>query len=128
LIDDNKIDLLFHEKLIRNKSLSAHITPLSSATDALQLLHIQYENETIPENLVILLDIQMPVMDGLEFLSHLEKMPASVLRKIRVFCVSSAWNKATIKRCESHPLVNGILDKPLNAEELIKLLEYTGTN
>lgn len=122
LIDDNKVDLLYHEKLIRHESISTNITTFSDATLALTYLNSLRE-ETIENKIVILLDLQMPVMDGLAFLAHLKSVPRAVLQHIRVFCVSSTRDPAVINRCKSHPLVEDFLPKPLQIAKLVGLLD-----
>ncbi|MGH2643673.1 MAG: response regulator [Chitinophagaceae bacterium] len=123
LVDDNDIDLFFHEKLLRIKKISDHITPFQSAADTLDYLEqFQEHPEKFPET-VILLDIQMPQIDGFGFLDEFEKMPEEVISKTRIFLVSSSLDHGDLSRGHAHHLVDGILKKPLNADELIKALE-----
>ncbi len=126
LVDDNDIDLFFHEKLLRIKKISDHITPFLNASDVLDYLEqFQEHPEAYPET-VILLDIQMPQIDGFGFLDHFERMPEEVISRTRIFLVSSSLDHGDLSRGYAHHLVDGILKKPLNADDLIKALQETG--
>jgi CheY-like chemotaxis protein len=125
LVDDNDIDLFFHEKLLRIKKIADHITPFLRAADALDYLERFQDHPEEYRETVILLDIQMPQIDGFGFLEEFEKMPEEVLSKTRIFLVSSSLDHGDLSRGHAHHLVSGILKKPLNADELIKALENT---
>lgn len=123
LIDDNKIDLLYHEKLVIYRGLSGHVTTFSAAPGALEYLNEQCQKPGAKdETVILLLDLQMPVMDGFSFLDHLEKSIQSFLCNIRIFCVTSTLDSGMLNRCESHPLIDAVLRKPLDIEQLMALL------
>ncbi len=122
LIDDNKIDLLYHEKLIRHKGISTDITTFLDASLALTYLN-SLDGEAIKNRIVILLDLQMPIMDGRSFLTHLKDVQAATLQHVQVFCVSSTRDPAIINWCKSHPLVTDFLQKPLSIAKLSNLLD-----
>ena len=67
LIDDNEIDLLLHEKLIVFQQISRTVLSFPNANKALEFLSSNISLPKIPPT-IILLDIQMPEMDGFEFL------------------------------------------------------------
>ncbi len=75
LIDDNEIDLFFHEKLIRYQGLSGNVIPFTNVPQSLEFLarDLQFPKNEIPPT-VILLDIQLPEMDGFDFLSAQNKI------------------------------------------------------
>lgn len=126
LIDDNDIDLFFHEKLLRIKGIGDHITPFLNAAEALDYFEHFQDHPEDYQGTVILLDIQMPQIDGFGFLDQFEKMPEEVISKTRIFLVSSSLDHGDLSRGNAHHLVEGILKKPLNADDLIKALKHTG--
>ena len=71
---------------------------------------------------LILLDINMPVMDGWEFLEKFSELPFS--EKIPVVMLTSSINPDDIEKAKSHPLVKGFLSKPLNQEKLDEVLTF----
>lgn len=126
LIEDNEIDLFFHEKLLSLKGLASSVDRFSSAAKALKFIS-SFKNrvEDYPCS-IILLDIQMPEMDGFEFLKHFEDLPEKLLEKNRIFMVSSSLDYADISRSKANYLVDHILEKPLDVEKLKEAIRQSG--
>jgi len=73
---------------------------------------------------LILLDLNMPVMDGWEFLEiFLEKYP-EFAKKTKVFVVTSSINPADKERSKTEDAVLGFLAKPLDGEQIEILRQY----
>lgn len=118
LVDDNEIDLFLHEKLIRLSGISEHIVHFTTAREALESLS---KNTVIPN--IILLDIQMPEMDGFDFLNVYEQMTHINKDNTRIFMVSSSLDFGDISKAKANPLVAEFIKKPLNVKELKDLLD-----
>ena len=71
---------------------------------------------------VILMDINMPQMDGWDFLSEFEKLPAHVHQKCRVIMLTSSIDFSDIKRSKTYSSVTDFISKPLTLEKLSALL------
>lgn len=118
LIEDNEIDLFFHEKMIMLQEISSDIKSFPQAGKALEYIKSFRKNIMNYPNTIILLDIQMPGMNGFDFLEHFENLPENLIERNRIFIVSSSVDYADLKRIQAHHLVNKILKKPLDAEKL----------
>jgi len=93
-----------------------------SAEEALSYLNKHVDQvDALPD--FILLDIQMPEMDGFEFLDVFKKFPASVAEKCLIAILSSTLDFGDIKKAEANPLVIKLLKKPLFPKELEELLK-----
>lgn len=122
LIDDNEIDLFFHDKLIRLQDLATDVSSFTNVIHALEHLNSFKKKEHLFPETVILLDIQMPELDGFDFLEHFEQMPEAIRKRSTIFIVSSSLDHGDLSRSHANHLIEYILKKPLNAEELKKAL------
>ena len=122
LIDDNDIDLLLHEKLISLQQLSRTVLSFSNANKALEFLSSNISLPHIPPT-VILLDIQMPEMDGFEFLRSFDTYPEKIKSQCSIIMVSSSLDFGDISRTNANPLVVRLLKKPLQSKELKDVIE-----
>ena len=70
----------------------------------------------VPE--IILLDLNMPIMDGWEFLEIFQSKYPQFAKKTKVFILSSSINPNDKERARSESLVYGFLSKPLDETEV----------
>ncbi|WP_460686010.1 response regulator [Niabella aquatica] len=123
IVDDSPFDLRINSGIAGHTQLFKQILCFSSAEAALDFL---IENLTNPEvyPLLILLDIQMPEMDGFEFMKRYERFPRSFKEKTNVVMLSSTDDLGDMTRVESDKNVVKLLKKPLQIEELRGLLAH----
>lgn len=121
MIDDNEIDLKINTKLINITNLFEDIIICNSAEAGLEYLrkHLQ-QKEQLPE--FILLDIQMPYMDGFDFLEEFKRFPKSFTDTCPVAMLSSTLDFGDIQKAEANPYVIKLLKKPLQPTDLKKLI------
>ncbi|WGQ09228.1 response regulator [Pedobacter gandavensis] len=117
LIDDNEVDLKINSKIITITKLFDEIILCQSGEEALNYFSKnQNEEDKIPD--FILLDIQMPEMDGFEFLEIYKGLPKSITEKCVVAILSSTLDFGDIKKAEANPHVVKLFRKPLFPKEL----------
>lgn len=118
LIDDNEVDLKINAKLINLANLFEEIVICRSGEEALDYLNKYVSTpHLLPD--FILLDIQMPEMDGFEFLEYYKDFP----EKRPVAMLSSTLDFGDIKKAEANPYVIKLLKKPLAPAELAALVQ-----
>ncbi len=121
LIDDSPFDLYVYEKLLVKCGLAKSLRKFQSASEAINW--IKAENP-IAEKTVILLDLQMPVMTGFEFVDAFQDLNVSISNNYSIFMLSSTIDSRDIERVRRTPLILDLLSKPLDIEILkIKLKE-----
>ncbi|WP_129714925.1 response regulator [Pedobacter sp. SYP-B3415] len=123
LIDDNDIDLKINSKIITLSGLFQHITMCRSGEEAITYLQ---RNIDMPGALpdFILLDIQMPEMDGFEFLEYYKKLDEKFINKCVLAILSSTLDYGDIKRAEANPYVSRLIKKPLYLNELKEICSH----
>lgn len=121
LIDDNEVDLKINSKIINISKLFDEIIQCRSGDEAISYLSTHTDDEhNLPD--FILLDIQMPEMDGFEFLDVFKKFPDKLKDKCHVAMLSSTLDFGDIKKAEANPYVIKLLKKPLFPKELEEVL------
>jgi len=125
LVDDSPIDNLINQKMIEASSFAEQIYTFSGAVSALDFLKNLVRvngisTDNIPE--LIFLDINMPILDGFQFLEEFENLNgpnADVIKeKTRVVMVSSSINPKDMDRAEKNKYVKKYVNKPLSIKTL----------
>jgi CheY-like chemotaxis protein len=122
VIDDSKLDCFIAEKIIKNTGKSESITSFQQAKDALVYIASNKQPDE-HSHTIILVDIQMPVMNGFEFVEEFEKLPGFITSNYTIYIISSSINENDLNRVHNYSTVKQFLNKPLNSNNLAILLQ-----
>jgi len=117
-VDDNPIDLLVHRKMLEKAGMTA-VHSAGSGQEALQYLDECVATGQYPD--VLLLDIHMPVMGGLEFLARYCTRESWRPSDMKIILLTSSIDPMDRLQAASFG-VDTFLEKPLNLEKLLTLL------
>ena len=123
VIDDNPINVLVSEHIIKKVSKNAQIKTFALATLALQ--HIEEEYGKTDSNIptLLFLDLHMPVMDGFEFLERFLKLDTDIQKQFKIIVLSATADDLELKKAIAYSCVTDYREKPLTIKVLKKLIE-----
>jgi len=118
LVDDDEINNFISIKLIRKALFNAEITACLNGKFAIdQLVEMQRKGaDKLPD--YILLDINMPIMNGWEFLDEYKRLNIDPLGKTKIYIISSSVFSNDINKARSYPLVKSFISKPLSVDKI----------
>lgn len=122
LVDDDDIFVFLTKKTILKVSDNVDVEVFSDGYQAItHLKEIARNTEALPD--VIFLDLNMPVMDGWEFLAEYEELRTSLAREIQLYIVSSSISPHEMERSNSIEAVSAFIIKPLVKERFLEILQ-----
>lgn len=119
LIDDSKADLFLSKLLIKKHAPEPiEITDFLNGQDALRF----FEAKPELKDTIVLLDINMPVMNGFELLEELKNI--QIDDSVSFLMVSSSNNPNDIEQAKKYSLVKQYITKPLDKDKIEEIFTY----
>jgi len=121
LIDDDQFYLFSMRRMIEINHLCTTIAECKNGQEAINYISKSLtEKETLPD--VIFLDINMPVMNGWEFLEAYEKLDSKIKKKAKLYVVSSSIDSNDKAKAKAYKTVTDYIIKPVSIDQLKQLL------
>jgi CheY-like chemotaxis protein len=118
VIDDDPIYQIIVNKIIQKSELFSSASSFANGKDAIDALTKTLENNEMPPN-IILLDINMPIMDGWEFMDEMLLLKNQIKESIQIYIVSSSIAVEDKSKAKNYSEIIAYLSKPVNANDLI---------
>jgi CheY-like chemotaxis protein len=115
LIDDDDLGIYLTEHLLRAEGFSNTICTFQSATEALDTL-LKEKDSGAPT--VVFLDLNMPLMNGWQFLDALAPYQPELLGRWHIYILTSSLALSDLEKSKEYDLVSGLIHKPIDTEEI----------
>lgn len=121
IIDDSQLDCFIAEKIIQNTGTFSSVKTYTQALEALEV--IKGSGAKKDALTIIVLDIQMPLMNGFQFVEAFEQLPEEIRAGYAIFMFSSSINENDKNRMENYPSIRRFYGKPISKDTVGKMIE-----
>lgn len=118
IIDDEQISVFLTRGMLALEGFTSGIETFMPALEALQAL-TERKKENMPD--VILLDLNMPVMDGWQFLDTIRAFEPGFMDKSKVYILTSSLDHSDLVKAQNYPAVAGYFNKPISIQDIKKI-------
>lgn len=119
LVDDDNINNFLSEEIIAGANITNEVVLLTDGQQAINYLNALEEGQE-SQKLLILLDLNMPVMDGFEFLEEFN--PQNLKAELEIIILTSSDNQRDIDKIKTYNVRN-FISKPITEEKLLEVLK-----
>ncbi|WP_188050545.1 response regulator [Flavobacterium sp. GP15] len=118
VIDDDVIYQIIINKIIQRSEMFSSTSSFKNGKEAIDSLNDSLKNNSdLPD--IILLDINMPIMDGWEFMEEMGLIKPKLKKDIIVYIVSSSIAIEDKNRSKTYANILGYLSKPVTVNDLV---------
>ena len=126
LVDDDAIVRMVAGKILKNIEFKNPITGFENGKSAIDLIaqrEVNNEYEYTGEQILLLLDINMPVMDAWSFLDEFQKFDSEIKSYFLISIITSSIDTSDKTRAFSYPEVSDYITKPLTGKHILEFLK-----
>jgi CheY-like chemotaxis protein len=122
IIDDDPIFVYGTKRIMEESDFTDSFLIFTNGEEAIEgLQELSSQEGILPD--VIFLDLNMPIMNGWEFLDHITLIPNNNVGKITIFIITSSIDSADVDKAKTYEQVSNYFIKPITAEDLQDVLK-----
>ena len=124
LVDDDPTSNYLHQLLLEELAVADQLLVATNGAEALHILTHVLPPATAAGSVLVLLDVNMPVMNGLEFLEAYQQLPPDRRQAVVIVMLTTSLHPRDLARIQALPIA-GLVSKPLSEEKINAILrEY----
>lgn len=123
LVDDDEAAIFLHKAIIEIIDCTNNIVIAENGEEAIKQLTEKIEGKYLQPSL-ILLDINMPRMNGWEFLEMYKRLSIHQKARIVIIMLTTSLNPSDREKAQNLSDVSGFMNKPITIDSLRELLMY----
>lgn len=123
LVDDDHVFNFLSSRLFEKLGFNEGIHVAMNGAEALKLINDYYSGtQSLPD--VILLDLNMPVMDGFEFIEAFHRIRMPNKDRVKIVIVSSSRDEKDVERARNLGITHYLV-KPIHEKDLLEIMNST---
>lgn len=121
IVEDDEVFIFLHEHVMRHADPDAEIVSMKSSPMAVDYLNELIEKgDKMPD--CILLDLNMPEMNGFQFLDYCKPLADTVFSRSHIYMVTSSLYESDKTKALSYSFLTGFKEKPLTKDDAEKIV------
>lgn len=122
LVDDDKATNIFNKYKLKQLGLCQSITIATNGQEAIDFLKSKDEHGKNPQPDLIFLDINMPIMNGWEFLESYERLDNKEKGNVILIMLTTSEHEDDYNKAMENPNISGFRTKPLSTEMIQEII------
>jgi len=122
LVDDDQTTNYLNRLLLEKLAVADHILVAHDGREALDLLATYCQPSTPQCPRLILLDVNMPGMNGIQFLEAYRQLPIATQNTIIIVMLTTSLHPRDVQRVQELDTVSGFVSKPLTTAKIEAIL------
>lgn len=121
LVDDDTVNNFIVINTLNKLDITENIDSVLNGADGIEYIKTKFENDKSRLPSLIFLDINMPIMDGWEFLEKFEEFSEEIKKSCKIYMVSSSVYEDDIAKSKQYTSVKDFVSKPLMRDKILEI-------